>query len=103
MNRTELGVDYSETYTYDDGDNVLQCTYPTGRVVNYVRDGVRRVSAISSNGNAIINNMSYRGDWSMTNRTWSNGITERRTYDQQARLLQIDLGNLGPFSSRKLK
>jgi len=95
MNRTELGVDYSETYTYDDGDNVLQCTYPTGRVVNYVRDGVRRVSAISSNGNAIINNMSYRGDWSMTNRTWSNGITERRTYDQQARLLQIDLGNLG--------
>jgi len=95
MGRTELGINYSETYTYDDGDNVLQCTYPTGRVVDYARDGVRRVSGISSNGSSVIASMSYRGDWSMTNRTWSNGLIERRSYDQQARLLQIDLGNLG--------
>jgi len=94
MSRTELGVLYTDSYVYDDGDNVIQCTYPTGRTVNFARDGIRRTAGISSNGNAIINSMAYRGDSQMIGRSWNNGINETRAYDQQARLTQIGLGNI---------
>ena len=29
-------------YAYDDGDNLSQMTYPSGRIIDITRDGVRR-------------------------------------------------------------
>jgi len=95
MSRTELGILYTESYVYDDGDNVIQCTYPTGRTVDFARDGIRRTNGITSNGSQLINSMAYRGDSQMIGRSWSNGIQETRTYDQQARVTQIALSNIG--------
>ena len=97
--RTELGVNYTESYVYDDGDNPIQCTYPTGRTVTFSRDGIRRTNGISSNGVGIINQMAYRGDSQMISREWQNGLSETRVYDQQARLTQITLGNASNPSS----
>ena len=93
MTRTELGITYTESTVYDQGDNPIQCTYPTGRTVNFSRDGIRRINAISSNGANIINSMTYRGDSRMITRQWQNGLNETRSYDQQARVTQISLGN----------
>ena len=60
------GIVYSTTYEYDDGDRINQMTLPSGRVIDYQRDGVRRVQQIDTtlNGLAqnIINNIQYRGD-----------------------------------------
>ena len=95
IDRVELGVSYTESYIYDKGDNPIQCTYPTGRVVDFSRDDIRRVNGISSNGVPIIQQMSYRGDSQMIARRWQNGINETRVYDQQARLTQIALGSFG--------
>ena len=50
MNRTELGITYTESTVYDQGDNPIQCTYPTGRTVNFSRDGIRRINVVSSKG-----------------------------------------------------
>ena len=36
------------SYVYDDGDHITRMTLPSGRVVNYSRDGVRRVEAIDT-------------------------------------------------------
>ena len=93
MTRTELGISHTESTVYDQGDNPIQCTYPTGRTVNFSRDGIRRINAISSNGANIINSMAYRGDSQMITRQWQNGLNETRNYDQQARVTQISLGN----------
>lgn len=88
---TEIeGAVYSTNYLYDDGDNVIQTTLPSGRVIDYTRDGVRRISAINTvvNGNAksIVSNIQYRGDNQMTQCTYGNGLVDERNYDQQGRL-----------------
>lgn len=99
IGRAELGVTYTESYVYDEGDNPIQCTYPTGRTVTFERDGIRRINGIASNGLDIINQMTYRGDSQMISRQWQNGVQETRAYDQQVRLTQITLGNTSNASS----
>jgi RHS repeat-associated protein len=91
MDFTEIaGVTYSMSYVYDDGDNIIQSTYPSGRTVDYTRDGIRRISAIDTtlNGNAqnIINSIQYRADNQVTQCTLGNGLIDERNYDLQGRL-----------------
>ncbi|MEQ8937797.1 MAG: RHS repeat-associated core domain-containing protein, partial [Gammaproteobacteria bacterium] len=96
------GTVYTQSYVYDDGDNMTQMTLPSGRVIDYQRDGVRRVSAIDTtlNGTAqnIVNTIQYRGDNQVTQRTFGNGLIDERTYDLQGRLgsqlLRDSLNNL---------
>jgi RHS repeat-associated protein len=77
-------------YVYDDGDNVIETTYPSGRVVTYQRDGVRRVEAIDTTVNGvaqnIVRNIRYRGDNQVIACTFGNGLTDTREYDLQGRL-----------------
>jgi len=88
---TELGVTYTTAYTYDAGDNVIATTLPSGRTVQYTRDGVRRISGIQATLNGrlipIVDTITYRADNAVTNRRFGNGLTDQRTYDQQSRLL----------------
>ena len=51
MTRTSLGVLYTTSYAYDDGDNLSQMTLPSGRVIDYTRDGIRRIAAIDTTVN----------------------------------------------------
>ena len=84
------GTLYTTGYGYDDGDNVVQLTYPSGRVVDIVRDGVRRVSGIDTTLNggpqSVLSAMSYRGDNQLLQCTYGNGLIDTRTYDLQGRL-----------------
>ena len=96
---TEIaGITYSTNYVYDDGDHVIQTTYPSGRVVDTVRDGVRRVQAISSTINGIaqdvISNTQYRGDNQMLSCDYGNDLKDARTYDLQGRLLTQQLTDI---------
>ncbi|MGH8551593.1 MAG: RHS repeat-associated core domain-containing protein, partial [Methylococcales bacterium] len=44
MSFTEsAGAVYNTTYEYDDGDQVIRMTLPSGRIIDYTRDGVRRI------------------------------------------------------------
>ena len=38
MTKQELGQTYTTEYVYDDGDNIVQLTYPSGRILNVQRD-----------------------------------------------------------------
>ena len=84
------GTLYTTGYGYDDGDNVVQLTYPSGRVVDISRDGVRRVAAIDTTLNggsqSVLSAMSYRGDNQLLQCTYGNGLVDTRTYDLQGRL-----------------
>lgn len=65
-------------------------TLPSGRLVNYTRDGVRRIDSISAEVNGastvLVNNIQYRADNQMTQCTFGNGLTDTRVYDLQGRL-----------------
>ena len=41
------GTPYTTGYVYDDGDNAIQMTLPSGRIVDIAQDGVRRVEALT--------------------------------------------------------
>ena len=88
--KTELAVAYTTEYQYDDGDNISQMTLPSGRVIDYQRDGIRRISAIDTSLNGtpqnIVSAIQYRGDSQMTQCTFGNGLIDDRTYDLQGRL-----------------
>ena len=83
------------SYVYDDGDHITQMTLPSGRVVNYSRDGVRRVEAIDTTLNGvsqnIVSDITYRGDKQMLSYDYGNGLRDTRTYDLQGRLLTQQL------------
>jgi len=98
MSFTEIaGVEYSTAYAYDNGDNMIQSTYPSGRIVNYGRDGVRRINQIQTSvaGQAInlIDNITYRGDNQMLTYRFGNGLTDTRSYDLQGRLVSQQLSS----------
>ena len=91
MDFTETaGVVYTTAYVYDDGDNVVRTTLPSGRVIDVRRDGGRRIEAIDTTVNGlpqpVIAEIAYRGDNQITQCTFGNTLTDRRTYDLQGRL-----------------
>ncbi len=85
------GTVYQTSYLYDDGDRVIESTYPSGRAVNYARDGVRRIAAIDATVNgasrSIVSGIKYRGDNQVTECVFGNGLIDARTYDLQGRLV----------------
>ncbi|MEQ1890772.1 MAG: hypothetical protein ABL951_16595 [Alphaproteobacteria bacterium] len=50
--RTIAGLGYVTGFAYDLADNLVTLTYPSGRIVNYTRDGLCRVISVSTRLNA---------------------------------------------------
>ncbi len=96
-----LGVSYTTSYTYDAGNNVTSMTLPSGRTVTFTRDALRRIQAIGApvNGTTttLVSGITYRADQQVTARTFGNGLTDTRSYDQQGRLTSQMLGGLFLF------
>ena len=92
---TELGVSYTTSYAWDKEDRISRLTLPSGRVVDYSRDSVRRIQGIEATVNetkqTIVSNISYRADNAMLGCTYGNGLTDSRSYDLQGRLTSQSL------------
>ena len=99
MEHTELGVSYTTSYVWDNEDRIKQTVLPSGRVIDYSRDSVRRVSGIVATVNGasqdIVSDMNYRADNKMLGCTYGNGLTDNRSYDLQGRLLIQGLNGTG--------
>ena len=99
---TEIGVVYTSIYAYDDGDRVIRQTFPSGRIVEYSRDTLRRISGIRARVNnrmqPIVIDLGYRADDLMEFCRYGNGLEDRRSYDLQGRLLQQTLSTAGGLS-----
>ena len=95
----ELGVSYITSYIWDKENKLSQLTLPSGRVIDYSRDSIRRVSGIRStiNGTSqdIVSNISYRADNMMLGCTYGNGLSDSRSYDLRGRLLTQKLSSTG--------
>lgn len=94
--KTELGLTYITSYTYDAGNRLASVTYPDGRNVTYTRDAVGRISAVTAtvNGSSqtIVSGRTYRADGLLLTQSYGNGLNETRTYDLQGRLTNQALG-----------
>ncbi len=90
-------MSYPTQYTYDPADRISSITYPDGRVVNYTRDSLGRITTVSTtvNGSSqnIVSARTYRPDGLLTGETFGNGISETRQYDLQGRPTLQFLGN----------
>ena len=95
INYTRDGVNYSQSYSYDIGHRISAMTLPSGRVVSYQRDGLQRISQISSTINGqnqiILDQIGYNANHQITQRTYGNGLAESRFYDLQSRLINSQL------------
>lgn len=102
--RASSGTTFAQTYEYDDGDNVVAMTMPSGRAVTYDRDDLRRLAGINAEVNgssqAVVSNIEYRADNQVTRRLFGNGVIDTRGYDLQGRLTHQQL-NGGMLDDRQ--
>lgn len=95
-NKTELGVVYTTSYTYDAANRIKTITYPDNRLVTYTRDSLGRITTVSAtvSGTAktLVSARTYRADNLLLTQSYGNGLSESRTYDLQGRLTNQNLG-----------
>lgn len=96
--RSEAGITYDTAYTYDAEDRLLSVAYPSGRRVEYGRDGLGRIARVELvTGEArtlLADGITYRADRLITGLTFGNGLAETRSYDLQGRLTAQSLGSV---------
>ena len=81
--KTILGVQYDISYTYDNLNRITSITYPSGRVVNYIRDQYGKViNILTTGGQVVAQNITYLPWGPVTGLQYGNGINQTRTYDQ---------------------
>ncbi len=88
-------TNYSISYGYDQADNLVQITYPSGRIVDYVRDALGRVVSISTRETApassvtVLSSVSYMPFGPMSDYTFGNGLSQAVSYDLDYRVSGI--------------
>jgi RHS repeat-associated protein len=85
-------------YSYDKADRIVSITYPSGRIVTYVRDGKGRVASVLTKPSAaalgwttLASAITYESFGSLTSATYGNGLK-----------LDVDWGNDGRLTARRL-
>lgn len=80
-------------YAYDLADRIVQITYPSGRIVNYVRDGKGRVTSVttqatsSSSAVTLASSMAYEPYGALKSLNYGNGLTLTQDWGTDARLV----------------
>ena len=101
LSRVDGLITLDQAWTYDLADNVETMSYPSGRIVTYVRDGLGRVSSMTSQlpGEAIetlVSNVTYAPFGPALTWTSGNGVTNTRTLDLDYRMDSVTIaGTVG--------
>ncbi len=94
-----FGQLYVTNYTYDLIDAVTSITYPSGRVVTYVRDTLGRVSSVTTQQDAassvevVADNLAYTAFGPLISWTHGNGLQTNVSYDSDYRLDTLVVGD----------
>ena len=87
---TSSGQNISLSYTYDNMNRLTSLTYPSGLVIDYVRDAIGRVEAVHAPGEfrteIIADSFVYRADGQLSSLRLGSNQTLTHTYDDQGRL-----------------
>ena len=89
------GQSYTTGYAWDLGDHLVSLTYPSGRIVSYARDGLGRVTAVTTRANAaaspvtVASGITYRPFGPIAGMGLGNGLALAFSYDGDGRLTGI--------------
>jgi len=96
--RVVEGQSYTTSYDYNLADNLSSITYPSGRIVNYLRnDPLGRISAVTTQQTSsapeqnLINNIRYLPFGPVQQYTYGNGLIRQVPYDLDYRVDQIQV------------
>lgn len=90
------GQSYTTGYGWDLADNLVSLTYPSGRIVTYSRDGLGRVTGVTTRANAaaspvtLASSITYRPFGPIAGMSLGNGLSVVYSYDADGRLTGID-------------
>ncbi|SED99707.1 RHS repeat-associated core domain-containing protein [Rhizobiales bacterium GAS191] len=93
------GNSYVVSYSYDAADHVISITYPSGRIVTYVRDTLGRVSGVTTKQSAtsaaatLASNIVYQPYGALQWLTYGNGLSLWKTFTGDDELNQLLLQN----------
>jgi YD repeat-containing protein len=96
--RTLNGVQYTLGYTYDSFGRLSGMTYPTGRTVSYLFDGLGRISQIDTtplggSARVVANSIAYQPFGGVSGYVLGNGQTYTRGFDLDGRIAAYNLGS----------
>lgn len=97
---TIQGSSYSTLYAYDLADNLIQTTYPSGRIVSHQLDSLGRTEAVTTLQNAgaqaqsLASNVAYLPFGPMTGLEYGNNLALSIANDQDYRVTAITVEDL---------
>lgn len=89
---TIAGSAYTTSYGYDLADNLIQTTYPSGRIVNHQLDALGRTASVTTKQNAggstetVADNVSYLPFGPMQSLDYGNNLNLNLAIDQDYRI-----------------
>ena len=92
--RTIGGQVYVTGYAYDGANNLSRITYPSGRIIEYLRDDLGRIEHVrtrlnaAARGGMLASNVRYKAFGPVASWRHGNGLTTSLSYDQDYRLTQ---------------
>jgi RHS repeat-associated protein len=94
---------YTTSYSYNQGSQLKQLTYPSSRAVNVTYDTQGRLSGLAEGGNGTtwLSSVSYNIAGQVTGDTLGNGVTEVFGYDtNRMQLTSQKAGTASPYTNR---
>jgi len=96
---------YTTRYTYNAADQLIQMTYPSGRIVDYSRNVLGQIAGVTMTHNAMMETVSssmiYLPFGPMNAMTYGNALSHTRSYDLDYRLTQLQTFNSSPYQDRQ--
>ncbi len=97
--RTASGQTYTTQYGYDSNDRLNSITYPSGRVVTYIRNTLGQVTSVTTTPNGgteetVASGISYIPFGTLEDMTFGNTLMLDQTYDTDYRLTGQVLGSV---------
>ncbi|MCH9693841.1 MAG: hypothetical protein K0U72_04970 [Gammaproteobacteria bacterium] len=91
--RVMTGITYTTLYQYDAAGNVSAVTYPSGRVVDYVRNALGEITQVTSTKNSVaktvISNATHAPFGPVETLTYGNGVVFNYQYGLDNRITSI--------------
>ena len=97
---TLASLTFTTSYAYDLAGNLTDITYPSGRIVTYVRDTAGRVQSMTTKTNAtataqnLVTGVSYLPFGPAKTYSFGNGLSHTASYDNDYRLTAIQVGGV---------
>jgi RHS repeat-associated protein len=80
-------------YGYNRNGQLSTLTYPSGQVVHLAYDGNGHISAMDANGSPLLSGIRYEPFGPANGWAFGNGVSTRRDFDLDGRLIAYDLGD----------